>query len=526
MKILVSDDLEQSCIDILRHAGFEVDKRPGITNDELIKAIPTYDALIVRSSTQVNADVIEAADSMKVIGRAGTGVDNINVEEATRRGILVMNTPGGNTISAAEHTVSMLLALARNIPQAHMSLVKGEWNRKKFIGTEVSEKTIGIVGLGKIGREVALRCHGLGMKVVGYDPILAVEVAQKLHIELLTLDELYRRSDFISVHTPLNDETRALLNDETLAKCKHGVRIINCARGGIVDEGALLRALQSGRVAGAALDVFEKEPPKGNPLLTHERVIATPHLGASTEEAQEKVAIQIAHQVADALHGRGFAGVVNSAALHLTMKEEMRPFIILAEKMGSVVVQITKGKVRRVQMGVWGDTMVSSIDILKAAILKGILSRVIPDPVNYVNAPILAEEMGLVIREQRDGDSENFTNLLQIRYEGGRGVQEVAGTVFGSSAIRLVRMDGFGLEVRPDGFLLVYNNIDKPGMLAKVSTVLARHNVNIAGVSLGRSAVGANALTVMNIDGDIPKLGIEELRVQEGITNLQVLNLT
>lgn len=526
MRILVTDDLEQSGVDILRREGFDVDARPSVPPEELKKIISSYEALVVRSATQVTADLIAAASRMKVIGRAGTGVDNIDVDEATRRGILVMNTPGGNTISAAEHTVSMLLSLARNIPQAHMSLARGEWNRKKYIGTEVFEKTVGIVGLGKIGREVALRCQGFGMKVVGYDPILANEVAQKLNIELLSLDELFRRSDFISLHTPLNDETRGLLNDDSLARCKHGVRVINCARGGIIDEDALLRALQSGRVGGAALDVFEKEPPKGSPLLVHEHVIATPHLGASTEEAQEKVAIQIAHQVVDALRDRGFAGVVNSSALQLTMKQEVRPFVSLAEKMGSLVVQMTAGKVRRVQIGTWGDLVTSSIDLLRAGILKGILSRVLPDPVNYINAPFLAEEMGLAVVNQRESDGENFTNLLRVRYETDQEVKDVAGTVFGTSSIRLVKMDGFRFEVKPDGYLLIYNNVDKPGMLARVGGVLAKFNVNIAGVSLGRSGVGANALTVMNIDSDIPREGMGELLKQEGVTGLRVINLT
>ena len=525
MRILVTDDLEQSGVDILRREGFEVDARTSVPPEELEKIISSFEALVVRSATQVTADVIAAASSMKVIGRAGTGVDNIDVGEATRRGILVMNTPGGNTISAAEHTVSMLLSLARNIPQAHMSLARGEWNRKKYIGTEVFEKTVGVVGLGKIGREVAFRCQGLGMKVVGYDPILANEVAQKLKIELVSLDELFRRSDFISLHTPLNNETRGLLNDDSLSRCKHGVRIINCARGGIIDEGALLRALQSGRVAGAALDVFETEPPKGSLLLVHEHVIATPHLGASTEEAQEKVAIQIAHQVADALRDRGFAGVVNSSALQLTMKQEVRPFVTLAEKMGSLVVQMTAGKVRRVQIGTWGDLVTSSIDLLRAGILKGILSRVLPDPVNYINAPFLAEEMGLAVVEQRESDGENFTNLLRVRYETDQEVKDVAGTVFGTSSIRLVKMDGFRFEVKPDGHLLIYNNVDKPGMLARVGGVLAKFNVNIAGVSLGRSGVGANALTVMNIDSDIPRAGMDELLKQEGVTGLRVIHL-
>jgi len=525
MRILVSDALEQSLVDVLTQEGFDVDYQPGMSPADLKNVIGRYDGLVVRSSTKVNAELISRATMMKVVGRAGTGVDNIDVEAATRAGILVMNTPGGNTISAAEHTVSMLLSLARNIPQAHMSLKRGEWDRKRFTGSEVFEKTLGVIGLGKIGREVSLRCQGFGMKTVGYDPVLSNDVAMKLNIEPVTLDELYRRSDFITVHTPLTAETKGLLNDATLAQCKRGVRIINCARGGIVDEQALYRALESGRVAGAALDVFEVEPPKNNPLLSHERVIATPHLGASTEEAQEKVAVQIAHQIADALHARGYSGLVNGAALQLSIQDEVKPFLTLAERMGSLVAQLALGKIKQLTVVASGDLVVSSLELMKAGILKGILSHVYPDPVNFINAPVFADEMGLVVGEQRDSTGENFTNLLGLRYKTDRETKEVAGTVFGSSTIRLVKLDNFRFEVRPEGFLLVYNNIDRPGMLAKVGLILARHNVNIAGVSLGRAAIGENALTVMNIDSDIPKDGMAELLVEEGLSNLKLVQL-
>ena len=525
MKILVSDQLEQSCIDILLNEGFEVVNKPGIPADELKNIIGQYDGLIVRSATKVNADVISRATKMKIIGRAGTGVDNIDVAAATRKGILVMNTPGGNTISAAEHTVSMLLSLARNIPQAHGSLVQGKWDRKKYTGVEVFEKTLGVVGLGKIGREVASRCQAFGMKVIGYDPVLSSEVAAKLSIELVSLEELYRRSDFITVHTPLSKETKGLLNDETLAKCKRGVRVVNCARGGIIDEKSLLRALHSGQVGGAALDVFEEEPPKNNPLLQHERVVVTPHLGASTEEAQEKVAMQIAHQIADALKGRGYVGLVNGAALQLTMNEGLRPYATLAEKLGSLAAQLASGKIKNVTVAASGELLVASMELMKAGVLKGILSHVLPEPVNFVNAPFHASEMGLVVSEQREAASENFTNLLRLRLQTESGEREIAGTVYGTSAIRLVKIDGFRIELNPEGYLLIYNNIDKPGMLARVGSILAQHNVNIGGVSLGRTAIGAKALTVMNIDSDIPAPAMSELLSQDGITNLKVVRL-
>jgi len=525
MKILVSDSLEQSLIDVLTGEGFEIDNRPGIKADELRRIVGAYDALVVRSATKVTADVINAATKLKIIGRAGTGVDNIDVPSATRRGILVMNTPGGNTVSAAEHTVSMLLSLARNIPQAHMSLAGGEWERKRFIGTEVFEKTLGVIGLGKIGREVALRCQGLGMKIVGYDPVLGSDVAAKLNIDLVGLEELYRRSDFITVHTPLTNETKHLLNDGTFARCKRGVRVVNCARGGIIDEAALMRALDAGQVAGAALDVFEQEPPENNSLLRHPRVVVTPHLGASTGEAQEKVAFQIAHQIADALKGRGYVGLVNGAALQLALNEELTPYLTLAERMGSLVAQRMAGKLKRLTVSASGELMSSSIEVMKAGVLKGVLSHVQPDPVNFINATMLASDMGLTIIEQKESAKEGFPNLLSVRYETDNEAMEVSGTVFGASTIRLVKLDGFRFEVRPEGFLLIYSNIDRPGMLARVGSILARYDVNIAGVSLGRSAIGANALTVMSIDSDIPAEGMRELLTQEGVSNLKVVNL-
>jgi D-3-phosphoglycerate dehydrogenase len=525
LRILVSDAVEQGCLDILRAEGFDVDNRPGLPAEELKQILCGYDGLVVRSATKVTAEVIALGTRLRIVGRAGTGVDNIDLSAATRRGILVMNTPGGNTVSAAEHTVSMLMSLARNIPQAHMSLARGEWERKKFTGTEVFEKTLGVIGLGKIGREVALRCRGLGMRVLGYDPVIAAEVAAKMEIELVSLEELYRRSDFITVHTPLSAATRGLLNDATLAQCKNGVRVINCARGGIIDEEALLRALESGKVGGAALDVFEHEPPGNSPLLKHPRVIATPHLGASTEEAQEKVALQIARQMADALLGRSYTGVVNGAVMQLTLKEEVRPLVALAEKIGSLVAQLADGKLARLTVVAAGEQAVAALDLLRAGVAKGVLSHLHPDPVNYINAPLLAEELGLVVREEREGEAEHYGNLMRVRYETEKGIREVAGAVFGRSGVRLVEMDGFRFEVNPEGYLLVYNNVDRPGMLARVVSVLARHQVNIAGVSLGRAEAGGNALTVMNIDNSVSPAALNELRALEGVSGLHQVHL-
>lgn len=525
MKILISDNLDPQCVEILTRDGFEVDDRPGLPAADLLATIARYDALLVRSATKVNAEVIAAGSNLKIIGRAGTGVDNIDVPAATRRGIVVMNTPGGNTVSAAEHAVSMMLSLARNIPQAHASLTGGAWDRKSFTGTEVFEKTVGVVGLGKIGREVALRCKGLGMTAIGYDPVLGAEASARLGIEPVTLDELYRRADFITVHTPLTPETTGLLNDGAFRKCKKGVRVVNCARGGIVDEAALLRALQEGLVAGAALDVFTAEPPKGNPLIGHPKVIVTPHLGASTEEAQEKVAVQIAHAVSDALHGRAYTGVVNAAVMHMTLKEEVRPYLILAERLGSFLYQIGKGKLRTVTVSGAGGTVLPVLDLLRAGVIKGILSHTQPEPVNFVNAPVLADELGLSVTESRESRVGAYENLLRVRYETDAETHEAAGTVFGTRGVRMVFLDGFSFEVHPEGALLVYRNEDRPGMLAQVSANLARHSVNIAGVTLGRLLEGGDALTLMNVDGEIPRQAVAELEGIAGVRDLHLVRI-
>ncbi len=525
MKILISDPIEQSCVDILKREGFQVDEKPGIPAEEIKKIISEYAALIVRSGTKVTADIIGEAKAMKVIGRAGAGVDNIDVEAASRRGIIVMNTPGGNTISTAEHTVAMMLSLARNIPQAHMSLVNDKWDRKKYMGTEVFGKTLGVIGMGKVGREVALRCQAFGMTIIGFDPVLASDVASKLGVELVPLEEIYRRSDFITVHTPFTDETKGILNEKTLLKCKKGVRLINCARGGIIDESALLASLNSGHVAGAALDVFVKEPPTGNPLLKHPKVIATPHLGASTEEAQEKVAIQIAEQLADALLDRGISGAVNAVALQSGIPAELKPYLLLAEKVGSLQAQIMKGKLRDVTIATRGDLLQKHVNLLTTGVLKGFFSKLMSEPVNYINAPLLAESMGIRINERKESDGENYSHLLTVEYATDVEERSFAGTVFGTTGPRIVRIDSFSFEVNPDGILLFYTNTDKPGMLAKVGSILADASINIAGLSLGRSAVGGKALTVVSVDNKISEDVLARISLIEGVHEAKVVAL-
>jgi len=525
VKILITDPVDDSCLAVLSKEGFEVDLKPEISYDLLRTIISGYDALIVRSGTKVSEQVIESARKLRVIGRAGAGVDNIDVDSATRRGVIVMNTPGGNTVSAAEHTLSLLFALARNIPQAHASVLGGKWEREKFIGVELYGKTVGIIGLGKVGREVAKRCHALGMKVVGYDPLLSSDVAMKLHVELLPLDDVYRRSDFLTVHVPLTPETKGMIGEKEIKLCKVGVRIINCARGGIVDEDALLKGLESGHVAGAALDVFSHEPPGQLGLLSHEKVVVTPHLGASTEEAQEKVSVQIAQQVADALHERAFTGVVNASALQQGLQEQIKPYVQLAEKIGSLQAQLMREKLRNITITCSGDLLQQSQEILTAAALRGSFSQLLEEPVNYVNAQVIAKEMGVVVNERREADVKNFLNLLTVEYEAGEEKRSISGTVFGPANLRIVKIDDFYLEVKPEGHLLFYSNIDRPGMLASVGSVLAKAHINIAGVSLGRIHAGKNAVTIMGVDSDIPDPVLREIMQLDGVFDSKVVHL-
>ncbi|MBI4428395.1 MAG: phosphoglycerate dehydrogenase [Ignavibacteriales bacterium] len=525
MKILISDPIEQVCVDLLTSEGFIVDFKPSRPFEELRGMISDYDALIVRSSTQVSSELLSVGKKLKVIGRAGAGVDNIDVDAATRRGVIVMNTPGGNTVSTAEHTMSLLLSLARNIPQANDSLRHGKWDRKKFIGTELLGKTIGVIGLGKVGREVAVRCQAFGMTTIGFDPLLSAEVAGKAHIELVSLSEVFQRSDFISVHTPLNDDTKGLLGDKEIAKCKTGVRIINCARGGIVDEAALRRGLESGKVAGAALDVFEHEPPGEHPLLKNPKVVATPHLGASTEEAQEKVARQIALQVADALKERGVSGAVNAEAIQVAMRKELQPFVALAEKLGALQAQLMRGQLRKVTIACSGSFVTQATELITAAALKGLFSHLLTEPVNLINAPVIAKEMGITIDEERESDHAAYTHLVALTYQTDVEKRKFAGTVFGNSQVRIVQIDDYHMEIHPDGCLLLYKNVDKPGMLAQVGAELAKASINIAGLALGRDKPGEKALTVMNVDSSIPIQTLQKLEQIDGVFEVRTAKL-
>jgi D-3-phosphoglycerate dehydrogenase len=524
-RILIADAMDARAVALLGADGFEAKYAPGITHEALLSEIGGFDALIVRSRTKVSADVLAAGRSLRVVGRAGAGVDNIDLAEATRRGIVVMNTPGGNTISTAEHTIAMMFALARHIPAADRSVRAMEWKRSEFTGTEISGKTIGIVGLGKVGQEVASRAAALGMTVVGHDPLVPDEAARKMGVEPAAIPELFRRADFISVHTPLTPETADLIDIDALRTCRKGVRIINCARGGIVNERDLLRALDEGIVAGAALDVFTEEPPNDAALVQHPAVVCTPHLGASTGEAQEKVAVQVARQVSDFLQGLGAAGAVNGAVIGAALRGELTPFIALSEKMGALMAQLAPGAVKAITISVAGNLPAGSGQALLASLVRGFIAPMLTETVNLVNALTLARDLGISVAETLVVDDARYPVELRAGFQTTAGRRTVAGTVFGARDARIIALDGFHFEMKPEGEMLVYANIDRPGMLAGVSALLASYSVNIADLSLGRLKPGEKALTVISLDAPLPAELLREIAKIEGISDVHPVRL-
>lgn len=523
-KILISDSVDKKCTEILKAAGFDVDLKTDLTKEELENTIADYNALIVRSSTQVDASLVDKMESMEVIGRAGAGVDNIDVKAATRKGILVMNTPGGNTISAAEHTIALMLTALRKIPQANISLHLKKWDRKRFKGSELFGKTLGLIGLGKIGKEVAIRAKAFGMKVISYDPLVSAEVVSDLDIQLVSLEDIWKNADIISVHTPLNDRTKYLISYNELSKCKTGVVIINCARGAIVNEKDLLKTLKEGKVSAAGLDVFETEPPDFQlGLIQHPAVVSTPHLGASTEEAQQKVAVQIAEQIVGYFSNGSSAGAVNATVLKEISNDNLKAFMKLAEVQGKILSQIRKDSLQKLTIRFNGELFRSSVKLLSTAFLKGFLSEEMDSTVNYINAPLLAEEIGIVLEEIISTDIREYVNLLETKIVTNSGEWKFSGTVFGSNELRIVEINNYPVEFKPEGNILIYKNIDKPGMLASVSRELSISNVNIASLSLGRKAEGDYALTIVNIDSPINEEIKNSISTIDGIKDIYTI---
>ncbi|WP_425059222.1 D-3-phosphoglycerate dehydrogenase [Sporomusa carbonis] len=523
MKILVSDPVSAAGVEILQKE-FAVDVKLKLPPEELIKIIPEYDALVVRSETKVTKAVLAAADKLKAIGRAGVGVDNIDVEAATQKGIIVLNAPEGNTIAATEHTVAMMLALARNVPQAHQSMKEGKWERSKFMGVEMRGKTLGIFGLGRIGTGVAKRALAMEMEVLAYDPFISADHAKALDIELAEIDDILAKADFITLHLPLTPETKNLLNKEAFAKVKPGVRIINCARGGVVNELDLAEAVEAGIVAGAAIDVFEKEPVNpDNPLLKLDKVVVTPHLGASTAEAQVGVAVDVAHGIIAALRGEPVTTAVNMAPIPAHVLKVIKPYLDLAEKMGCLAVHLADGRINAVDIEYNGEISQVDTKMLTTALVKGLLNPILQESINYVNAPGVAKARGIKVKEIRSKEAVDFANLITVRVRTDKGEHRVAGTLFGQEG-RIVLIDGYRVDVAAEGWLLIGPHINKPGMVGKVGTILGEANVNIAGMQVGRTETAGTNIMVMSIESDIPTPVMLKIKAVDGILGAKLVN--
>ncbi len=518
-KVLISDKMDAKAAAIFRERGIQVDEKPGLSPDELKAIIGDYDGLAIRSATKVTKPILEAATNLKVVGRAGIGVDNVDIPAATARGVVVMNTPFGNSITTAEHAIALMFALARQLPEADASTQAGKWEKNRFMGVEVTGKTLGLIGCGNIGSIVATRALGLKMKVAAFDPFLTPERAVELGVEMVELDELLKRADFITLHTPLTDQTRNILSRENLAKTKKGVRIINCARGGLVDEQALKEALDSGHVAGAALDVFATEPATASPLFKTPNFISTPHLGASTSEAQVNVAIQVAEQMSDYLLLGGVTNAVNMPSLSAEEAPRLKPYMALAEKLGKLTGQILGEDVRSVSVEVEGAAAQLNQKPITGAVLAGLMGTY-SQTVNMVNAPFLAKERGLDVREVRHDREGDYHTLVAVEVGTSQGPRRVAGTLFGNKAPRLVELFGVEIEAELAGSMIYIVNTDTPGFIGKLGTALGVAGINIATFNLGRREALGEAVALVAVDGDVPTEVVATLCRLEGVRDV------
>jgi D-3-phosphoglycerate dehydrogenase / 2-oxoglutarate reductase len=504
-KVLISDALSPAAVQIFKDRGVAVDFQPNLGKDKekLAAIINGFDGLAIRSATKVTPKILEQAQSLKVIGRAGIGVDNVDIPAATAKGIIVMNTPFGNSITTAEHAITLMLALAREIPQADASTQAGKWEKNRFMGVEITGKTLGIIGCGNIGSIVADRAHGLKMKVIAFDPFLSPDRAVDLGVEKVELDDLLRRSDFITLHTPLTDKTKNVIDAAALAKAKKGVRVINCARGGLVDEQALRAALDSGHVAGAAFDVFIEEPATTNPLFGHPNVVCTPHLGASTSEAQENVALQVAEQMSDYLLNGAVSNAVNFPSITAEEAPKLKPFVELAEKLGSFAGQLTESGISKVQIIYEGAVAQMKIKALTSAALAGLLRPMLGD-VNVVSAAIVAKERGMAVEETTREAAGDYESLITIAVTTERQTRHVSGTVYADGRPRIVNIKGIRMEAEFGQSMLYVANVDKPGFVGQFASLLGDAGINIATFHLGRQAPGADAIALVEVDGTVP----------------------
>ena len=512
-KVLISDALSPAAVQIFKDRGIDVDFQPTLGKDKekLAAIIGGYDGLAIRSATKVTAKILEQARNLKVIGRAGIGVDNVEIPAATARGIIVMNTPFGNSITTAEHAISLMLALARQIPEADASTRAGKWEKNKFMGVEIFGKTLGVVGCGNIGSIVADRALGLKMKVVAYDPFLSQERANDLGVEKVELDELFKRADFVTLHTPLTDKTRNIINAASIGMMKKGARIINCARGGLVDEAALYAALKDGKIAGAAFDVFVIEPATENPLFNLPNVVCTPHLGAATSEAQENVALQVAEQMSDFLLRGAITNAINFPSISAEEAPKLKPFVALAEKLGSFAGQLTETGVSKVQLAYEGAVAQMNTKALTSAALAGLLRPMLGD-VNVVSATVAAKERGIVVEEVTREMREDYESLITITMTTERQSRHVSGTVFADGRPRIVNIKGIRMDAEFGPSMIYITNLDKPGFIGKFSSTLGEAGINIATFHVGREAPGGNAIALIEIDGDLPEPVLAKVR--------------
>ncbi len=525
VRILVLEGITERGAEILRSEGWTVDMEKALPPAELAQRVAPYHAILVRSGSQVNAAVIDAAKSLKVIGRAGVGVDNVDLQAATRRGVLVMNSPGGNTISTAELSVALMLGLSRNLAPADAAMKAGTWDRKSYAGVELFGKRLGVIGFGRVGREVAARCRAFGMEVQAFDPFVAPAVAEQAHVTLRSLEELLQTSDYLTLHTTLTPETRHLIGKDALARVKPGVRIVNAARGELIDDEALLLALDGGRVAGAALDVHAQEPPRDWRLSKHPRVLALPHLGASTREAQERVGTDIAQQVRDYLKGGVIQSAVNFYSLAGDLYDKVRPAMELAERLGLFLAQACRGSLERIELGVYGDLRELDVKPILSAAVTGVLRPTMAEGLTLVNALEVARERRIEILESTSSASISFANLVALRLKTSEEDLSVAGTVFGGGHLRLVDVDGVEVDTIPQGNVLVVRNEDTPGIVGRVGTVLGAHGVNIARMGLGRKPGSGRAIMLIEVDSEVPAAVTDELSGLPGIREARFLRL-
>lgn len=527
-KVLICDAIAEDGVHILRDAA-EVDIKTGLKEAELVAIVGDYDGLMVRSATKITRPVIEAAQKLQIIGRAGVGVDNIDVAAATERGVIVVNSPGGNTIAVAELVLGMMLALVRNVVPATQSMSQGQWKRSSLMGTQILGKTLGVIGVGRIGTEVIKRAQSFGMNVLGYDPFLTTQRAKDLNIEALTIDEICERADFITIHTPLTKDTKHLFGAERIARMKNGAFLINCSRGGIIDESALYDALKSGKLGGAGLDVYEQEPPTDLPLRDLPNVVLTPHLGASTEEAQSEVALDVARQMAEVFAGNPPQSAVNLPALPPESRQFVAPFLPLMDKLGRIQGALADGRLESVELRYCGEVSQYDAGVLTRVFLKGLLQGSFDQPVSYVNAPSLAQARGISITEIKCDRSDDYANLVETRVvrndEGHQRTRQVDGTIFNEKEPTIVKIQGLRVDVRPEGTLLVIPNTDKPGMIGRVGTLIGKAGVNISGMQVGRTAVGERAVMVLNLDGPVPPEVIAELDAQDDLFGARQVDL-